>query len=499
MDRKLEFRQRVPGIGGSLLRVHASTWKTSQSSRFFRPEILLLVLVTFTSPFSLVPYWILVGLVVGIAGFELFKETGKSLPILEMAGALGVLQWLLAPLIQYFLGETHPKFRMYVPSEVYFSYTLPGTSAFLLGLLLFKIQRRHLTPPTVRAAYWNIGIWLVLVGVLVDLFRGWAPGPLRFFISILAMLQYVGLFYCLFSGHAKRWIVLFLVMGLLVFETVGQSMFSNLIIWGSMVTLVYAAAQSVGTKWKLVIGFVALAGIAGLQLVKAEYRRMERNNMAVFVNVVSERLLTEQAWSDSDAWEDLVIRFNQGWIISRIMATVPKEVPFAEGETIWRAIQAALVPRVLNPNKATAGGADLVERFTNLKIGDNTSMGLSPLGEVYANFGLWGGIVMMLGLGLLYSSLMLFLSKQAQREPQFYFWLPFVFYQSVKAETDLLVVLNQLTKGTIMALVCYAVIRRIWPDIRTHWHPRAVSRVKGLAKMERISAEPSDRAGVDTL
>ena len=53
---------------------------------------------------------------------------------------------------------------------------------------------------------------------------------------------------------------------------------------------------------------------------------------------------------------EMNVRLNQGWIISRIMWHVPEKEPFAEGATIIEALNATLVPRFLNSDKAIAGG-----------------------------------------------------------------------------------------------------------------------------------------------
>ncbi|MFN9040620.1 MAG: hypothetical protein ACK5YO_30300, partial [Planctomyces sp.] len=47
--------------------------------------------------------------------------------------------------------------------------------------------------------------------------------------------------------------------------------------------------------------------------------------------------------------------------------------------------------------------------------------------------------------------------------PTFFFWLPLIFYQAVKAETEFGVVLNQLSKGGVVAVAGYYFIQMNFP------------------------------------
>ncbi|MFN9036730.1 MAG: hypothetical protein ACK5YO_10575, partial [Planctomyces sp.] len=102
------------------------------------------------------------------------------------------------------------------------------------------------------------------------------------------------------------------------------------------------------------------------------------------------------------------------------------------------------------PDKKTAGGRENFRRFTGLEIADSTSMGISPLGEAYANFGSMGGIVLMAGFGGLFAASYAVAMRFTVTRPSFFFWMPVIFYQAIKAETEFAVVLNQLTKGAIV-------------------------------------------------
>jgi hypothetical protein len=154
----------------------------------------------------------------------------------------------------------------------------------------------------------------------------------------------------------------------------------------------------------------------------------------------------------NDNVERLVVRFNQGWIISRIMQQVPAVIPYADGETIIAAVKASILPRALYPDKPIAGGKVNYEKYTGFHLLSNTSMGISLLGEAYINFGVEGAWAFMLVFGLLTSLVIRGLFQLTRKYPTLWLWLPLVLLHFVKAETELLVQLNYLTKSIVLVL-----------------------------------------------
>jgi hypothetical protein len=158
----------------------------------------------------------------------------------------------------------------------------------------------------------------------------------------------------------------------------------------------------------------------------------------------------------------MVTRINQGWIIARIMSWTPSREPFAEGETIKEAVKATLLPRFLAPNKVIAGGRTYFTRFTGKDISEDTSMGLSLLGEAYANYAIFGGSLFMFIIGLFYNFFVFQIYKIANKHPTIIFFIPLIFLQVVKAETDFSVILNHLIKASIAVWMIYFAVRRFF-------------------------------------
>jgi hypothetical protein len=164
---------------------------------------------------------------------------------------------------------------------------------------------------------------------------------------------------------------------------------------------------------------------------------------------------------DSAFLSDTVVRYNQGWIVNQVMTLVPSEEPYAKGETIVTAAKAALVPRLLAPGKYTAGGKLNMARFAGMEM-EGVSMNLGYAGEMYANFGYYGGIAgcfmyaVLLGLGFRW------VASRALRSPLWWVFLPYVGSIAFKAEDGIGEILNWIVKATLVA----AAVVLLFHDIR---------------------------------
>jgi hypothetical protein len=174
----------------------------------------------------------------------------------------------------------------------------------------------------------------------------------------------------------------------------------------------------------------------------------------VFMTLIEDRVQNlEKMFTDDEYMAEMNTRLNQGWIISAIIDNVPQNEPYANGETIVEALSASFVPRFLAPEKKIAGGRENFERFTGLPLGQNTSMGTSVIGEAYANFGAFGSWVFMFFWGLFLAGIFNLLVRYGKKEPLIYVFLPLIFLQVVKAETELYVVLNHFLKSIVLVFV----------------------------------------------
>jgi hypothetical protein len=425
----------------------------------------LILLIGFVGYFQIFSNLLLVTVLAAISFKELYRKVNTGLPLLELANLVAVLQWTIGPALSYFWGIDHYRYHMYVPESVYFSYVLPATctfSASILGFGLFAKQENLLANLN-RDFFFHYGIYLLLIAVAAELVTGAAPVSVQFFFHLLSQLRYVAAVYFLLSRHPYGIILALLATSSLFVNSKNSGMFHDLLLWLALIFCIWFPTA----KWlhyrKAVIFTIGAISVFAIQVVKQDYReRLKSGDKPSLVLMAVEYLSPAgKAW-EKDVLSLALVRLNQGWIVSAVMANVPLKVQFANGETVTDAL-VAIAPRFLLPNKSKAGGRDNFRKYTGLPIGENTSMCICVLGEAYANFGEFGGIAFMglfgAGFALYYSRIL----KWVVRHPDFLFWIPLIFYQAIKAETDLVVITNQIVKGSIVAFAGYWAIHRFFP------------------------------------
>jgi hypothetical protein len=125
------------------------------------------------------------------------------------------------------------------------------------------------------------------------------------------------------------------------------------------------------------------------------------------------------------------------------------------GRNLLIAAASSFVPRFLWPDKPEAGGKFNMKYYANITLkGWSTNVG--PLGEAYGSFGITGGIIFMLFLGLFVRWAYRKLFTLSRKIPLIICWIPVLFYQiTYSAETDTLQILNSFIKSAFFVYILY--------------------------------------------
>ena len=420
--------------------------------------LVLLTVLAVVGHAQILPNLLVVLIIVSVVVYEFQKRLDQGVPLLQLTALIAVLQWLLGPVLAYNSDYEYGKYQMYVDESQYFEYALPATTLYVVVMLAIgaSIRQKELLSQLDRSNFVKIGFFLNLIALAASVLATRAGGTVQFALFLVSQARYVGAIYFLFSRHPLR---LLMAAGSLSFLLVGSlsvGMFHDLLLWMAVIFCYWFAQR----KWNFSAKLLALSSTSmllfGIQVIKQDYRAQIRRGEqpSIVKMMVSYMSPSGRAWEEN-ALANAVTRLNQGWIISAVLEHVPAEEPFAEGETLKDAFVSAILPRFLAPDKKEAGGRENFRRFTGLEISNETSMGISPLGEAYANFGIQGGILLMMCFGMFFALLFKLSLRFVALRPAFFFWLPMLFYQSIKAETEFLVILNQLSKGTVIAIALY--------------------------------------------
>lgn len=436
-------------------------------SRSIPRQALIFAFIGGTVSLALNAYWLSA---IGVGAFiyylvRLLLEAGKDIPIESFIVVIAALQWIIAPLLAYAGVSDHDKYYMYVPEEKYMALSVPGVILLSIGLYSLRSHNRILlvwknaviTKELVYRAK-NLPYYLIAVGFIFSFFNQYFPPALAFPAYVLSNIKYIGLVYLIFSDRLKNKRIVLIAAFILTFlSSLQGAMFHDLILWSAFIGMYAAYLLKPKLRSKVFMTLAALAFIFVIQAVKDEYRQLLKEQgasgyIAKFAYSVEERVQFDEDLV-SNNMERLVVRFNQGWIISRIMQNVPDLIPHASGETIVTAIKAALLPRILFPDKPVAGGRENYEKYTGFMLQSSTSMGISILGEAYINFGLEGAWVFMLVFGFVSSFVIQRFFLLARKYPTIWLWLPLILLHFVKAETELLVQLNFMVKTIVLVML----------------------------------------------
>lgn len=401
--------------------------------------------------------WTIIGLLsVTAVGWRFVLRLGKAVPILELMLVIAGLQWIVGPFIEYSTPSFHYKYYMYVEQQRYMQFVVPAYMAFA-GMVLVGLRglgdKVLVVENLVR--FKDYGLTIFAIGVVFDLIAGRLPGSLAFFAFIIGNFKFVGAIILFFSNDARLKQVFYGVLVYLFLRAIQAAMFHDLVLWTVFFYMFWALKYKPSLKLISLTIIVGAFSLTTLQTIKMAYRLQvwegySGNKLELFTGLVIDAVFTNETATNELTGELNNVRLNQGWIISAIMDEIPRRTNFLGGETINEAVSAAILPRFLNPDKKKAGGQDNFRMFTGLRIGDNTSMGISIVGEAYGNYKEVGGIVFMGLWGLFLALFWRFLMKKVAQNLLFLAFLPLIFLQVVKAETELVVVLNHLIKASIV-------------------------------------------------
>lgn len=426
-----------------------------------------LAVFTFFQLFTELYYVSAIGVAMFVCVFVKFvQDLGKRIEVRDLIAFLAILQWVLGPVLAYNVLPYDELYWMDVPESVYMGYVVPACLALVVGLYFPLSDDRLVAAEDIEKVkiYANenpyIGYLIAGVGIAAGMVSKYLPASLSFLFFLLSGMQFVGVYLILFSDSKIKWLAFAGVMGMVIMAAVLQGMFGELVLWMMFALLVIAFVLKIPMIGKIAILSLGMLLVMLLQSTKQEYRmatwyaESDKSNSEIFQEIALDRISQPAKLFEAEPLENVGARLNQGWIIARIMGHMPEKYAFVKGETIETAIYAGLLPRVLAPTKAKAGGRANFERFTGTELPESTSMDISLVGEGFANYGVFGGIVFLLIIGLFYNLIIIKVIAISKNHPSLVLWLPILFFQVIKAETDFATVFNHFTKA---ALVTYMV------------------------------------------
>jgi hypothetical protein len=442
-------------------------------------KFIYLLIALFVSVIALGNENLMIQEVLGIGMFTYYllnfiDSIGKSYNPLDIPILLALFQCMVMPTIVYSVYNDQAvvialKYDMSVTAETYFGFMFPAILLFIFGIKLPQLTISNYQQKFFSAVYntkqylagkGNMGILLMIIGVVVGFMQVFIPGDLRYVAYLFSKLLYVGVLYVYFSDLKSRNLYLLGGVIFILLQAVAMAMFGELVFTLALGVMLLFLGKRISSFLKFGITLVGFVFLLLIQSIKVDYRAIawsgqsEQGDTKAFFSLLLDRIQTPQQFFEWGTMFPMVVRANQGMIVGKVMVHVPANEPFAEGETIFTTLAASFVPRILWPDKPKAGGHENMLRFTGYKI-EGYSMNISPMGEAYANYGVNGGITFMFFYGLFFSLVILLLLNIIKKRPTLILWFPTIFLNSIQMETDILMCVNSLIKNLLFVWFCY--------------------------------------------
>ena len=413
-----------------------------------------------------------IALFTGVA-VKFIQDLGRRIEIRDMISFMSVMQWIVGPVMAYHFLPYDELYYMAVPEAEYMNFVVPVCCFMVLGLYLPLKDERIVNDEDLDRTrvylreYPYLGYILAGIGLAAGFAGKFMPSSLRFMMFLITNIQYVGIYMILVSDSRFKWLIFAGIMGLATSAAVLQGMFGELLQWFMLSFLIIAMVVKIPMWGKVALISIGMFLIMLVQSTKQEYRlatwyaRSAKSHTEIYQEIITSRLASPSMLLEASTLENMAARLNQGWIIARIMNYMPEKQPFVRGETIQTALYASLLPRFLAPAKARAGGRANFERFTGTPLPETTSMDISLVGEGYANFGFSGGIVFIFLVSLVYNWVVVKVVALSKSSPALILWIPFLFFQVMKAETDFATVFNYLTKAAIICFLTFYITNQV--------------------------------------
>lgn len=394
---------------------------------------------------------------IAISGYFLLQiilESTRVFAFREWALLLYAVNYLFSPAITYQFDQTILSYPMKIGAPDYFRIAIPGFVCFYAGLHIFKT--RIFTPrveQVKRDAKTNESLLVnfVIIGLILRLLGSFLPVELAFFVYLISAMRFVGAF-ALFSCDPKKywkWVAALLILEL-YFAAI-SSMYHDAVMWIFFFALYFVYTTKPKISVRLVGFVVCVVFVLLIQGLKGTYRSKVSELGTSDLGLVFET--TSDVSSGIGSEENLfgsLSRGNQAWIFASTKERMDRIGDYQGLNILAIYLKAALLPRILAPDKLMSGDREIFNTFSGHQINKGTSMGLGVFADGYIAYGYKGVLFFTLGLGLLISFTFKIVESWSKLS-EFYVLmiLPLLNY-AVRPDCELQTTINHLVKGIVV-------------------------------------------------
>jgi hypothetical protein len=203
---------------------------------------------------------------------------------------------------------------------------------------------------------------------------------------------------------------------------------------------------------KLTLGLIVISSFYILQATKMTYREQIKSGdagLGSFSAAVSKNTDGEGLFSISN-FAGSITRANQGWIFASSVNRMNFKQDFQGLIIVKKYAEAAILPRVLAPDKMQAGDKKIFNQFSGAKVGKGTSMGLGILADGYVAYGAYGTLIFAFILGWFFAIIFKILESWSKISPFFVLFVFTLLNYAVRADCETQTIMGHLVKGLLV-------------------------------------------------
>ncbi len=427
----------------------------------------------------LTEYYVLLTLILTFSVvFSILHKLGKGIVLRELISLHGCIFCLLMPCVGYqWFTSVNSLSRLWVTympvaDHIYFGFALPAMAGFT-ATLCWPIDKNGVSDngdfivkylqraKTLLNIHPHIGLILIITGVFFLYAGPFLPESLQYPANLLYTSSYAGLLYIYFNKtlpYRKTAVFLFAVF---IFAKGLGGMFTEIAYMSvTLFSFLFVGRKTTLLK-KTLVFFLGIFFLIILQSVKLSYRKLvwkdgyDGNKAVLFSTIAADKLSNTSSLLTQTSFFPIYVRFNQGFNVAMVMKQFPEHKDFDNGSRLLFTATSSFVPRFLWPDKPIAGGKFNMQYYAGFKI-NGWSTNVGPLGEAYGSFGVMGGIMYMIALGLFVRWAYQKIFTKSVKVPLLLFWIPLLFFQvTYSLEADTLQILNSLIKSSVFLFIIY--------------------------------------------
>jgi hypothetical protein len=397
-----------------------------------------------------------IGLTLSIVLIIILKST-ESFMFREWALLLYAVNYLLAPAITYQMDSSKVTYAMKLTSNEYFSLAFPGYVLFSLGMMMistriFKPDFSEISKTTLINEVFLVK--LTLFGILCNLVSGVFSTDFAFFIYLLSLVRFVGVFALFASNSIKyRWLI-FCVLGFEIYVGFRNALFHDAIMWLIFYGLFHLYVNKPNLTLRIIGSLSLIIFVLLIQAFKSDYReRVWFGGEAASFETIGDVGFNNANFEDIAGENNLLgtlNRGNQAWIFASTVDNINRTKDFQGMKNVNLYFEAALLPRFLAPNKITAGNRLIFNKFSGHELEVGTSMGLGVFADGYIAYGQIGVYLFTFVLGLFFSLTFKLVEMWSKISP-FYvlLTLPILNY-AIRPDCELQTTINHISKSIVV-------------------------------------------------